>query len=79
MLSNVIPPHRTGIYMGIFNLFIVIPEILFAVVVSSLISETSDIRRVHVVMFGGLCLLIAALATLFVSTRTPAVAPSQSD
>jgi maltose/moltooligosaccharide transporter len=73
MLSNVIPANRTGIYMGIFNLFIVIPEILFAVVVSSLISETSDIRRMHVVMFGGACLLIAALATLFVSTRTPAV------
>ncbi len=67
MLSSVIPPERNGIYMGIFNLFIVIPEILFAIVVSFLMDQYPSISRMHVVMFGGASLLVAALATLLVT------------
>lgn len=66
MLSAVIPSHRTGIYMGIFNLFIVIPEILFAIGVSQLMTYAPSITRLQVVVFGGISLLIAAMATLLV-------------
>ena len=31
ILANSIPPERTGVYMGIFNMMIVIPMILIAV------------------------------------------------
>ena len=36
ILSNSIPPARTGVYMGIFNMMIVIPMLLFAVLMSRL-------------------------------------------
>lgn len=36
ILSNAIPPARTGVYMGIFNMMIVTPMLLFAVVMSRL-------------------------------------------
>ncbi|WP_225007278.1 MFS transporter [Novosphingobium percolationis] len=36
ILSNAIPPARTGVYMGIFNMMIVIPMLLFAVLMSRL-------------------------------------------
>jgi maltose/moltooligosaccharide transporter len=36
ILTNSIPPARTGVYMGIFNMMIVIPMLLFAVVMSEL-------------------------------------------
>ena len=36
ILSNSIPPRRTGVYMGIFNMMIVIPMLLFAFVMSQL-------------------------------------------
>lgn len=69
MLSSVIPAERTGVYMGIFNLFIVIPEILFAIGVSQLMERYPDVTRLQVVVFGGVCLLIASVATAFVSIR----------
>lgn len=71
MLSAVIPSHRTGIYMGIFNLFIVIPEILFAIGVSQLMKSVPSITRLQVVVFGGVSLLIAAAATLLVAMNSP--------
>ena len=36
ILTNAIPPARTGVYMGIFNMMIVMPMLLFAVVMSRL-------------------------------------------
>ncbi len=36
ILTSAIPPARTGVYMGIFNMMIVLPMLLFAVVMSRL-------------------------------------------
>jgi maltose/moltooligosaccharide transporter len=79
MLSAVIPAARTGIYMGIFNLFIVIPEILFAIGVSQLMENYPTVTRLQVVVFGGFSLLVAALATLLVSVKEtdPSASPIQ--
>lgn len=64
MLAGAIPPQRTGVYMGIFNMFIVIPmmiEILFVwLAYDSLLG--SDPR--HVLMLGGAMMLAAAAATM---------------
>jgi maltose/moltooligosaccharide transporter len=77
MLSAVIPAHRTGVYMGIFNLFIVIPEILFAIGVSQLMENYPSVTRLQVVVFGGVSLLVAAAATLFVSVDRAAAPPTE--
>lgn len=66
MLSNAIPPERTGVYMGIFNMFIVIPmmvEILFVWLAYRPVLG-GDPR--HVLMLGGVMMLAAAGATMFV-------------
>lgn len=36
ILSNAVPPERTGVYMGIFNMMIVLPMLLFSVLMSKL-------------------------------------------
>jgi maltose/moltooligosaccharide transporter len=59
--------------MGIFNLFIVIPEILFAIGVSKLMESVPSITRLQVVVFGGVCLMIASVATLLVSLESTSV------
>ncbi len=66
MLSNSIPPERTGVYMGIFNMFIVIPmmvEILFVWLAYRPLLG-GDPR--HVLMLGGAMMLAAAGATMLV-------------
>ena len=69
MLADAIPPARTGVYMGIFNMFIVIPmmvEILFVWLAYHPILG-GDPR--HVLTLGGVMMLAAAGATWLV--RTP--------
>ena len=66
ILTGAIPPERTGVYMGIFNMFIVIPmmlEILFVwLSYHSLLG--GDPR--HVLLLGGAMMLAAAAATMLV-------------
>jgi maltose/moltooligosaccharide transporter len=69
MLANAIPPERTGVYMGIFNMFIVIPmmvEILFVWLAYRPLLG-GDPR--NVLLLGGGMMLTAAVATWLV--RTP--------
>jgi maltose/moltooligosaccharide transporter len=69
MLAGAIPPHRTGVYMGIFNMFIVIPmmiEILFVWLTYDSVLG-GDPR--HVLMLGGAMMLAAAIATMRVKSR----------
>ncbi len=72
MLADAIPPERTGVYMGIFNMFIVVPmmiEILFVWLAYRPVLG-GDPR--HVLVLGGSMMLAAALATMLVTTPRPA-------
>ena len=69
MLSSALPAARMGVYMGIFNFFIVIPEILASVALQPVVGRLFDNDPVKVVMLGGGSLALAAIATLFVEDR----------
>ena len=64
ILSTALPPHRMGVYMGVFNFFIVIPEIVASLAFGPLIrlafGESNPRAPLYVVMMGGVCLLVAA-------------------
>ncbi|HWA27883.1 MAG TPA: MFS transporter [Lacunisphaera sp.] len=64
MLAGALPAGRVGVYMGIFNFFIVLPEILAALFFGQLVQRFLDGNLVHAVMAGGVCLLLAAVLTL---------------
>ena len=66
MLSNALPDNRMGVYMGIFNFFIVIPQILVAIVLSRVMEQFEGFSRLNAVVIGGICMLIAAVFTLAV-------------
>ena len=72
ILSGSLPAARTGVYMGLFNFFIVIPEILLSLVLGPVIKGFFGNAPVKVVMLGGGCMLVAALATRFLVTEAPA-------
>lgn len=69
ILAGAVPPKRMGVYMGIFNFFIVIPEIIasftFGPIIKRLFGEGSTVAPLYVVMAGGVCMLIAAIICLF--------------
>ncbi|HKO14967.1 MAG TPA: MFS transporter [Gemmatimonadaceae bacterium] len=64
ILSTAVPPRRMGVYMGVFNFFIVIPEIVAALAFGPLIrvafGTDNPNAPLYVVMLGGICLLAAA-------------------
>src|SRR5712691_3176260 len=60
ILSGALPPARMGVYMGIFNFFIVIPEITAWLTFQPLVKHVFQNNPLYVVMLGGVCLLVAA-------------------
>jgi maltose/moltooligosaccharide transporter len=64
MLSGSIPENKIGIYMGIFNFFIVLPEIIASLFFGWIMTNLLDNDRLLAVMTGGVLMIIAALLTL---------------
>jgi len=66
ILSTAVPPARMGVYMGVFNLFIVIPQIVESLIVSRIYNNVLGGDPRNVVVLGGISLLIAAATVLSV-------------
>ncbi|HEY0406117.1 MAG TPA: MFS transporter [Pyrinomonadaceae bacterium] len=70
ILAGALPPARMGVYMGIFNFFIVIPEIVasftFGPVIRVLFGRDNPNAPLYVVMAGGAFMLLAALCVSLV-------------
>jgi maltose/moltooligosaccharide transporter len=60
VLAASLPPERTGVYMGIFNFFIVTPEILASLFFGWLMIHVLDNNRMLAVIAGGVFMLLAA-------------------
>lgn len=61
ILVGSLPPERSGIYMGIFNLFIVLPQIFVSVGFGWVMNNILDNNRLLAVVIGGGFLIVAAL------------------
>ncbi len=66
MLSNVLPGHKMGFYMGVFNFFIVLPQILASLGLGKLMSTMLGGNAMNAVLLGGASMLIGAFAVLIV-------------
>jgi len=71
MLAGALPSERTGVYMGIFNFFIVIPEILASLFFGWVMLHLLNNNRLAAVLAGGVSLLLAGLLVLFVQGAEP--------
>jgi maltose/moltooligosaccharide transporter len=66
MLGGCLPENKIGIYMGIFNFFIVLPEILASLCFGWLMSHVLNNNRLLAVEIGGCLMIVAALLALLV-------------
>jgi maltose/moltooligosaccharide transporter len=64
LLTGCLPQNKIGIYMGIFNFFIVLPEILASLFFGKVMEHWLDGSRMAAVTIGGVLLIIAGLLTL---------------
>jgi maltose/moltooligosaccharide transporter len=82
MLANAIPPQRMGFYMGVFNFFIVIPQILASLGLGLLMKHALGDNPMNAVLLGSMAMLLAGLCVGLVSKEVdvagdvPAPAPA---
>lgn len=65
MLSGCLPKDKVGIYMGIFNFFIVLPEIIASLGFGWLMKNVLNNDRMAALKIGGLLMIIAAAICIF--------------
>jgi maltose/moltooligosaccharide transporter len=66
LLSDVLPTAKMGIYMGIFNFFIVIPQLIAASVLGLVLREFFDGQGIFGLVIGGSLMILAGMTTLLV-------------
>ncbi|MGN6091742.1 MAG: MFS transporter [Luteibacter jiangsuensis] len=71
MLSDHLPTTKMGVYMGIFNFFIVIPQVLAASILGLLLRVCFHGQPIAALGLGGASLFIAGLCTLYVPDPRP--------
>ncbi|MFM6831834.1 MAG: MFS transporter [Novosphingobium sp.] len=78
ILASNLPQAKLGIYMGLFNVFVVIPQLLVATVMGTLMKAFFPGEPVWTMLFAAAAWIVAALAMLRVSASLPAHRPEPS-
>jgi maltose/moltooligosaccharide transporter len=66
ILSSAIPPGKMGIYMGIFNFFITMPQILNGLIGGPMVRHVYNNQPVYALVLAGIFLLCAAVSVIYV-------------
>lgn len=69
ILSGALPSDKMGYYMGIFNFFIVIPQIIAAACLGPILKAFLGGQPIYILVLGGCCMILAGLLTLAVKTE----------
>ncbi|WP_340199772.1 MFS transporter [Ascidiimonas sp. W6] len=69
MLSGVLPSSKMGYYMGVFNFFIVIPQLVAASILGFLVSSFFNNQPVYALAIGGCAMILAGLLSLRVDDK----------
>jgi maltose/moltooligosaccharide transporter len=64
MLSGSLPPEKMGYYMGVFNFFIVIPQIIAGTILGFLLTSVFRGQSIYILVTGGCSMIIAGLLCL---------------
>jgi maltose/moltooligosaccharide transporter len=70
ILTGALPQKKMGVYMGIFNFFIVIPQILAASILGFFTETLFSGHAIYAIVLGGISMIVAAMSVLFVDDKT---------
>ncbi|MEP7107918.1 MAG: MFS transporter [Ferruginibacter sp.] len=69
MLTAALPSNKMGVYMGIFNFFIVIPQILAATLLGFFTKHLFHGNAIYTIVLGGCLMILAAILTLRIKEK----------
>jgi maltose/moltooligosaccharide transporter len=78
ILAGSVPARKMGIYMGIFNIFIVVPQLVAATLLGFLLTTFFDGAPIYAMVISAVSFALAAVATLFVTDGTSAILERQA-
>jgi len=73
MLAGSLPAHKMGVYMGIFNFFITIPQIVSGIVNRPIVKYLYGNNAIWAIVMGGVFFLLAAVSVRFVEDKDDVV------
>lgn len=71
ILAGALPAKRMGYFMGLFNFFVVIPQIVSGLLLGWVTTQFFAGHTVKTLMLGGACMILAGILTLFVTDSAP--------
>lgn len=77
ILAGSLPANKMGYFMGLFNFFVTIPQIVTGAVLGLVVKNFFNDQAVYALVIGGVCMIAAGLLTLLV--KDVAVAPVSTD
>jgi maltose/moltooligosaccharide transporter len=69
ILAGSIPAAKMGIYMGLFNFFITLPQIVNGIFGGPIIKRLFDSQAIYALIIAGVSLMIAAVSVVFVDDK----------
>lgn len=75
ILAGALPPAKMGFYMGVFNFFIVIPQLVASFVMGFVIKDIFHEQAIYALVIGGVCMAIGGIMNLMVVDKDEKVEP----
>lgn len=69
ILAGALPAEKMGFYMGVFNFFIVIPQLIASITVGPMIKHWFHDQAIYALVMGGACMVIAGFCNFLVDDR----------
>ncbi len=66
ILAGALPPNKMGFYMGVFNFFIVIPQIVAAAILGFFVKNLFHEQAIYALVTGGVSMIIAGFLNFIV-------------
>ncbi|MEG1378031.1 MAG: hypothetical protein RSC75_00260, partial [Bacteroidales bacterium] len=73
ILAGSLPAAKMGIYMGIFNFFITIPQIINGIIGGPIVKQLFHSQAIYSLVMAGCCLFVAAISVIFVEDKDDVV------
>lgn len=69
MLAGALPARKMGFYMGVFNFFIVIPQIVAAAILGFFVNHLFNNESIYALVVGGVSMIIAGILNIIVKDK----------
>ncbi|HYH15677.1 MAG TPA: MFS transporter, partial [Flavisolibacter sp.] len=69
MLADALPANKMGFYMGVFNIFVVVPQLVAALILGFFVQQVFEGQSIYALVVGGISMVIAGFLNLIIREK----------